>query len=303
MRILALDIGGTAIKSAIANEKGEISELKEHDTNAKNGGPYVVERALEIAHGYQDFECIGISTTGQVDPKEGSIVYANENVPQYSGMQVKKLFEQEFQKLTCVENDVNCAAIGETHYGAGKDFQDMLCVTYGTGVGGAIMIKRQIYGGSKGLAGEFGHIITHPNGKECGCGQHGCYEQYASTTALVREARKIDPKFYNGRIIFEEWEKGNVAVRMVVDDWINEIVFGLVTLIHIFNPNGLVLGGGILSEPYIEKEINKRIYKRVMQSYSDFKIVKAQLKNTAGLLGASVIAFKHKIGMYDPFDR
>ena len=90
---------------------------------------------------------------------------------------------------------------------------------------------------------------------------------------------------------------------MVVDDWINEIVFGLVTLIHIFNPNGLVLGGGILSEPYIEKEINKRIYKRVMQSYSDFKIVKAQLKNTAGLLGASVIAFKHKIGMYDPFDR
>ena len=99
MRILALDIGGTAIKSAIANEKGEISELKEHDTNAKNGGPYVVERALEIAHGYQDFECIGISTTGQVDPKEGSIVYANENVPQYSGMQVKRIFEQEFQKL------------------------------------------------------------------------------------------------------------------------------------------------------------------------------------------------------------
>ena len=74
------------------------------------------------------------------------------------------------------------------------------------------MIKRQIYGGSKGLAGEFGHIITHPNGKECGCGQHGCYEQYASTTALVREARKIDPKFYNGRIIFEEWEKGNYVI-------------------------------------------------------------------------------------------
>ena len=97
MRILAIDIGGTAIKSAIANEKGEITELKEHATNAKEGGPAVMKTALEIAHSYQDFECIGISTTGQVDSKRGVIVYANENVPHYTGTNVKKLFEDEFQ--------------------------------------------------------------------------------------------------------------------------------------------------------------------------------------------------------------
>ena len=299
MRILAIDIGGTAIKSAIANEKGEIIDLKEHPTNAKEGGPAVMKTALEIAHTYQNFECIGISTTGQVDPKQGVIVYANENVPRYTGTNVKKIFEDEFHILTCVENDVNCAAVGETHYGAGRGLKDLLCITYGTGVGGAIVINRQIYGGAHGLAGEFGHLITHPNGKQCGCGQHGCYEQYASTTALVREARRVDPRLVNGRLIFEEWHKGNVAIRMIVDDWIDEIVVGLVTLIHIFNPNGIILGGGVLSEPYIESEINRRIYKRVMESYSDFRVVKAELKNTAGLLGASVIAFKNKIGMYE----
>lgn len=295
MKILAIDIGGTAIKSAIANERGEIAEYKETPTNAKNGGAYVMQHALEIARSYSDFEAIGISTTGQVDPHEGIIVYANENVPDYSGTNVKKIFKDEFDMTVTVENDVNAAAIGETHYGAGRGYKDILCVTYGTGVGGAIMINRRIYGGANGLAGEFGHIITHPDGKQCGCGQHGCYEQYASTTALVREARKIDPSLINGRLIFEEWHNGNTAVRMVVDDWIDEIVFGLVTLIHIFNPSALILGGGILAEPYIENEINKRIYKKVMASYGGFKVVKAELKNTAGLLGASVLAFKEKI--------
>jgi glucokinase len=302
MRILALDIGGTAIKSAITNEKGEVTELKEHDTNAKDGGGAgVMRRAVEIAKSYENFEAIGISTMGQVDSKNGVIVYANENIPEYTGTNVKKIFEDTFHVLTAVENDVNCVAVGETHFGAGRGFQDLLCLTYGTGVGGAIMINRRIYGGNKGLAGEFGHIITHPNGRQCGCGQHGCYEQYASTTALVREARKIDPGLYNGRLIFDEWHKGNVAVRMVVDDWIDEIVFGLVTLVHIFSPNAIILGGGILAEPYIEHEINRRIYKRVIESYTDFQVLKAELKNTAGLLGAAAIAFKKKIGMYDPF--
>lgn len=290
MKILALDIGGTAIKSAIANENGELSEFQENPTNAKNGGPYVMEHAMEIAACYSGFDAIGISTTGQVDSAQGVIVYANENVPEYSGTNVKQLFEDKFHVPVVVENDVNSAAIGETHYGAGRGFQDLLCVTYGTGIGGAIVIRRQIYGGSRGLAGEFGHIVTHPDGRQCACGQHGCYEQYASTTALVREARKVDPALTNGRLIFDEWHRGNTAIRMIVDDWIDEIVFGLVTLVHIFNPNALILGGGILAEPYIENEINKRLFKRVMQSYSNFTVVRAQMKNTAGLLGASYLA-------------
>lgn len=290
MRILAIDIGGTAIKSAITDEKGHVYEIKETDTKAKNGGPYVMQRALEIAHSYSDFEVIGISTTGQVDSKNGVIVYANENVPNYTGINVKEIFEKEFNIPTFVENDVNSAAVGETHYGAGRDFNDLLCVTYGTGIGGAIVINRQIYGGTNGLAGEFGHIVTHPHGKTCGCGQDGCYEQYASTTALVREAKRLSPDYINGRVIFEDWHKGDEQVKKVVDNWIDEIIIGLVTIIHIFNPNALILGGGILAESYIENEINRRLGIRVMKSYQTFKVRKAELKNTAGLLGASYIA-------------
>lgn len=290
MRILALDIGGTAIKSAIANENGGITDFKEHETNAKNGGAYVMKKAVEIAKTYSDFDVIGISTAGQVDSKTGVIVYANENIPEYTGTNVREIFENEFHVPTYVENDVNSAAIGETQYGAAREFNDLLCLTYGTGIGGAIVHNRQIYGGAKGLAGEFGHIITHPDGRLCACSQHGCYEQYASTTALIREVKRLYPELTNGRLIFDEWHRGNENVKRIVDDWIDEIVFGLVTLIHIFNPNALVLGGGILAQPYIENEINKRIYKRVMKSYSDFVIVKAELKNTAGLLGASYIA-------------
>ena len=289
MRILAIDIGGTAVKTAITDENGHVSELKEFETNAKNGGPYVMQHVLEIAHGYQDFEAIGISTTGQVDSKKGVIVYANENVPNYTGTNVKELFEAEFQVPTYVENDVNAAAMGETYFGAGRDFNDLLCVTYGTGIGGAIIINRQIYGGTRGLAGEFGHIVTHPGGKTCGCSQDGCYEQYASTTALVREAKRLDPTLTNGRIIFDQWHRGNDEVKNVVDNWIDEIVIGLVSLIHIFNPNALILGGGILGESYIENEINKRIGRKVIASYSKFKVVKAELKNTAGLLGVTYI--------------
>lgn len=287
MKILAIDIGGTAIKSALTDEKGQISELKEIETNGKEGAQLVIDKAIEIARSYEGFEAIGISTTGQVNVEEGSIIFAGEAIVGYTGMHVRSQFEEAFHLPVIVENDVNAAAIGETQFGAGRDYTNMLCITYGTGVGGAIVINRKVYRGSTGLAGEFGHIVTHPSGKTCACGQDGCYEQYASTTALVREAKRLDKGLLNGRLIFDEWHKGNMEIKNVVDNWIDEIVFGLVTLIHIFNPNGIVLGGGILNESYIENEINKRIYRRVMPSYSAFKIVKAELKNTAGLLGAA----------------
>lgn len=287
MRILSLDIGGTAVKSAITDEKGHVFEYAETETNAKNGAEFVVERLLEISHRYSDFELIGISTRGQVDAEEGKIIFVDDNMPGFTGTNLKELFEKEYNVPTYVENDVNAAAIAETYYGAGRDFKNMLCLTFGTGIGGAIVINRKLYRGSTGLAGEFGHIVTHPDGKTCACGQDGCYEQYASTKALVREAKRLDKSLNDGRAIFNEWYMGNDEIKTIVDGWIDEIVFGLVTLIHIFNPDGIVLGGGILSESYIENEINKRIYRRVMPSYDKFKIVKAELKNTAGLLGAA----------------
>lgn len=287
MRIVALDIGGTSIKSGIWDGSG-VLEFKEHATNAKNGGRYVMERACEILHQYSGYDGIGISTAGQVNPVEGFIRYANENIPDYTGMRVKALLESEFTVPVAVENDVNAAAIGEGQFGAGRKFKDFLCITYGTGVGGAIVLDKKIYTGSTFSAGEFGGIMVHPEDSVYGEPFCGCYEKYASTTALVRKAMEYNPELDNGRKIFAKL--GEPQVRGIINSWIDEIVYGLISVIHIFNPSAIVLGGGIMSQPYILEEIRKKAYARVMSSFRSVELCQAELGNQAGILGAAYLA-------------
>lgn len=162
--VAALDIGGTSIKSGLWDGT-RLLRTAEQDTNAKNGGAYVMERAIEILKSYQPFDAIGISTAGQVDSVRGCIRYANENIPGYTGMEVRRILEEEFHVPVAVENDVNAAAAGEAAFGAGKEEKDFLCITYGTGVGGAIVINGSVYTGSAFSAGEFGGILVHPEAR------------------------------------------------------------------------------------------------------------------------------------------
>ncbi len=164
-------------------------------------------------------------------------------------------------------NDVNAAAIGEGAFGAAKGFSDFLCLTFGTGIGGGIILGGKVLRGSGGVAGEVGHLITHKDGLPCGCGGRGCYEQYASTTALVRDAKKVCPSCENGRIIFQEMAAGNTAVKGAVDKWIEEIACGLASLIHTFNPPCIVLGGGIMNEPYIQEGLETALRAVAMESF------------------------------------
>lgn len=289
MKIVALDIGGTSIKSGIWTG-GEPQEIKEWATNAKNGGAYVMERAREIIRSYGEFEAIGISTAGQVDSEKGCIRYANDNIPGYTGMKIRDILEKEFGVPAAVENDVNAAAVGEGQFGAGKGYRDFLCITYGTGVGGSIVIDGQVYTGSAFSAGEFGGILIHPQAVKENDPFSGCYENYASTTALVRQAKKYDRELDNGRKIFEEME--NPAVRRIVDDWIDEIVYGLKTLIHIFNPPCVILGGGVMAQPYIVEEVKKKTMGLIMSSFRNVEVKRALLGNQAGILGAAYLASK-----------
>ena len=282
--ILALDVGGTAIKSALV-KNSKIVKSFEFPSNAHLGGPHLLQNMFQVIERYSDYDVIGISTTGQVDSLNGSIVYANENVPNYTGTNLKEIITGRYHKPVFVENDVNAAALGECYYGAGKTESDFLCLTYGTGIGGAIIKNKQVYKGSSGSAGEFGHIITHPNDITCSCGQKGCYECYASATALVRRVSLEHPNLTNGRMIFEAFHQGDTSVMRLVDEWINEIVLGLVSLVHIFNPNLIVLGGGIMSQPYIIEAVDKKIHQNIMKSFSHVKIRAANLDNNAGIFG------------------
>lgn len=286
-KIAVLDIGGTSIKSGIWCG-GELTKVREWDTNARNGGACVMERAKEILRGYREYQAIGISTAGQVDSKEGRILYANENIPDYTGMPVREILEREFAVPVAVENDVNAAAAGEARFGAGIGRRDFLCITYGTGVGGAIVINREVYTGSTFSAGEFGGIIVHPEDRVAGSPFSGCYEKYASTAALVRRAKEIDGGLDSGRKIFERLSEQEV--RALVDSWIDEIVYGLITVIHIFNPSCIILGGGVMAQPYVIRRVREKTQCGIMDSFRDVELLPASLGNQAGMLGAAWLA-------------
>lgn len=290
MAVMVLDIGGTAIKSALYND-GMLTDIKETPTEAAQGGAHVVNRIKEIIKEYQcnhSFERVGISTAGQVDSVRGEIIYANENIPGYMGTKLKNIVEEEFHVPVKVENDVNAAAIGEAAFGAGKSYKEFVCLTYGTGVGGAIFTNGELYTGSSYSAGEFGAIVTHPEDRVLGKDMFtGCYEKYASVTALVNSALRVDASLTSGRKIFE-WI-GEPKVKEVVDRWILEIIYGLTSVIHMLNPECVILGGGVMEQPYVLERLREQLYQHIMSSYHHVVIEKAALGNRAGMLGAAVL--------------
>lgn len=315
MKILVFDIGGTAIKYGIC-EDGRLLTASEVPTHAENGGRHVINTIIQLAKeafdtipftsSHAPFDAIGISTAGQVDSENGCILYANSNLPGYTGMKIRKELEAEFHVPIMVENDVNCAAIGEAVYGAGKNVDSFLCLTYGTGVGGAIVQNKKIYHGSSFSAGEFGGIVTHGdvrfatnknlmNSIDTSIGNskadavtetdyfNGCYERYASVTALVQKATEYDMSLTNGRVIFEHLN--DPQVLNILNHWVDEIALGLVTLIHIFNPPCIVLGGGIMTQPLILNTLKDKLFSQIMPTFSHIKLVTAELGNHAGLCG------------------
>lgn len=291
MRILAIDIGGTAIKYGIVNGDYAVTQAFEIPTEAHLGGTHLPNKLINIIGDFADsIDCIGISTAGQVDSVSGKILHACDTIPNYTGVELQKPIFERFHLPIRVENDVNCAAIGEAQFGAGRGYSDFLCLTYGTGVGGALFLDGRLYTGSRFSAGEFGHIVTHKGGRACTCGHKGCYEMYASTSALVNDVLAATGKSLTGREIFAPEHFADAGVRKVIDNWIDEVVEGLSSLIYIFNPPCIVLGGGIMGEDHVISEIDRRIRARSVHSFQSVAIRKAELKNQAGMLGAACLA-------------
>ena len=288
MKILVFDIGGTSIKYGTCVDNALV-EVKEIPTEAKKGGRHIMDTLISLIEPQSGYDAIGISTAGQVNADGGYIIYANENIPGYTGTQIKAELEERFHVPVAVENDVNAAALGEAICGAGRAHEDFLCLTYGTGVGGAIIQNRQVYHGSSFSAAEFGAIVTHADQRLAGSDYFdGCYERCASTTALVRMATAYRPELDNGRKIFENLDDPNVV--QILDRWVDEILLGLSSLIHIFNPACIVLGGGIMVQPLIMELIHRKLPKYIMPSFAHVAIRPAELGNSAGLLGACYLA-------------
>lgn len=298
-KVACFDVGGTFIKYGIVNEEGEIlakSKIHTPKHNCKKEIPKIIIQKINEFKKDFNFNSVGISTAGKVDSEKGEIVYASENLPGYTGTKLSKEVKINTGLKCYVENDVNAAALAEGWKGVSKGISTFMCITLGTGVGGAIIIDDKLYKGVMGGSGEIGHMIINETGDKCNCGNNGCFERYASTAALIRNYSMksgLPKESLNGKDIFKKIENGDEQAIKAYKEFLSHIVTGLVNITHIFDPGLIVLGGGISAQgkPFFN-DLNRLFKDRVMSSYGEYtKIVQAQLGNDAGLLGACYITF------------
>lgn len=294
---LAIDIGGTSVKLGLVDETGGILAKAEESVSFDGWQTPILTTVLAAAERFltargkdpRALGGIGVSATGQINSHTGVVVGTCGNLPNYIGSSIKEQLEAKFHRPVTVANDANCMCLGEVWVGGAKGYTDVIGVTLGTGVGGGILTGGRLLEGARGLGGEMGHYRTHAqHGLLCTCGAVGCWEQYASTTALVRGAHAIDPNLKDGRAIFAAAEAGNPLVLDLIDRWTDEIAQGLAGMVHIFNPQLILIGGGVSAqEKFLIEPVAAKVRRSIMPAFAEgLEIRAAQLHNDAGMVGA-----------------
>lgn len=305
---LGVDIGGTAVKLGLVNEVGTIQSSNSYVLNFDNYKTPIMNTVIKSIYDYiklyninmREVKGIGVSATGQIDTQNGTVI--GGNIQSWIDVNIKKQVEDEFHIHTTVINDANAMIIGESWIGAAKGKSEVVGITIGTGVGGGILVDGNILLGSRGIAGELGHFSIQTNGIDCVCGNKGCYERYASTTALIHMVKcKYDQlditeekDRINGRFIFEYAQQGDQRILSIMNEWLDYISFGLVSLVHIFNPEIIVVGGAVCQQTKLFMEpLKEKIMANVMPKFKQLEITAATLKNDAGLVGAVYYNLQH----------
>lgn len=301
MNVACFDIGGTFVKYSVINQKGEIlfrDKLPTPNKDGKTEIPRLLTDKIKDMSLYFKIDSVGISTAGQVDSQKGEIIFATDNIPGYTGAKLSSHLRYEFNLPSYVENDVNAAAMGEMWMGAAKGKKNFLCITLGTGIGGAIVIDRKLYKGVNGGAGELGHMVINYSGERCRCGLEGCFERYASTSALVRayqremESSSLKAQDVNGELIMDKVRSGDAMANRIYSQFLEHLATGVASAVHILDPGFVVIGGGISAQGDVFLEEFTKVFKqKVMKSYADkTEIALASLKNDAGVLGAAYLS-------------
>lgn len=308
---IGIDLGGTNIAAGIVDKTGKII--------AKDSVPTLNTRPIEaimldmtklcktlLDKSQMDInkiEAVGIGCPGTVDNKNGIISYSN-NIPM-KNVPMRKFMEKQLNISVNLENDANAAALGE-YTANGHNASSYILITLGTGIGGGAVINSKIYRGFNGVGIEPGHMTLINGGERCTCGKHGCWETYGSVTALINQTKlkmtdnldslmhKISGKFgeVNGRVAFEAAKAGDRAGLEVVEKYTEYVADGITSVINIFEPEILVIGGGISKEgEYLLNPIRKFVEINEFNKYRPkTKIEIASLNNDAGIIGAALSA-------------
>ena len=290
---LCIDIGGTAIKYGIYNELGENrQEAKSTLVKQTNEGSEIMDRVMDIVSAtIEKGEIAGIcvSSAGVIDSVSGEVIYSGYTIPNYTGTPIKAILEKKFSIPCEVENDVNSACLGEYWLGAGRNSTSLVCLTIGTGVGGAIMLDNKLIHGHSHTAGEIGYMnILGEN-----------FQDLASTSSLIKIVKERKNKD-NLQVItcyevFELAKQGDIICIEEIDNMVRVLALGITNLMYLFNPETLILGGGIMAQKEMLKEkIEKAVSETVISPMFNKTSIKfAEQGNDAGLLGA-LYHFKNK---------
>ncbi|MGN0995982.1 MAG: ROK family protein [Candidatus Ventricola sp.] len=299
--ILSIDIGGTAVKLGLVDRQGVVHARTEASVCFDGYATPILTTVIREAQAFlareqAQVEGCGVSATGQVDDRLGVVIGTNGKIPHYEGAQLGRELEAALGVPVFALNDANAAALGECFAGRARGMDNVLMITLGTGVGGGIVLGGKIFGGTRGIAGELGHFTLYQDGIPCPCGKRGCFESYAATTALVRRAQEATGEAaLDGRAIFARAAAGDPVMRDVLDSWIDDIAAGISGLVHIFNPQMVLIGGGVSAqEELLIAPLRQRVLSQVMPRFAEgLQIEAATLSNDAGLIGAAKFCMDH----------
>ena len=307
--VLAADLGGTNLRVAAIDRAGKILYRTKSETPKSERADEILQAITQAIR-----ECekavekkgaiiaVGAAVPATVNSKDGVMLKA-PNLPALDGIGFSDAISDELNLPVILENDANSAAIGEHWLGASKNYDNSICVTLGTGVGGGIIISGEILRGADGTAGEIGHICVEPFGASCGCGSRGCVEQYSSASAIVRMIRELENQYPDSVLptkmtcssldVYEAGKAGDELALEVFRRMGFYLGIALADLTNVLNPDAIVIGGGAaagwdLFINHVRNEISNRAFK---EPADRVKLVRAELGDDAGILGVARLAF------------
>ncbi len=285
----SIDIGGTAVKYGLVSEAGKVLWSKQIKTSNYNDINDLIGVLFELIEDEKErISGIGISCTGKINKDTGEIIGGVEIMKNWLNTPLKAIFEEKFKVPVYVDNDVKCIGLNELWLGVGKNVNNFICIAIGTGIGGVVVDDCKIVRGKNNFAGEIGHTILEFNGKPCGCGKNGCFEQYGSMSALLSEVNKITGEVLDGKEIFEKVKISEKTYISITEKWINYIARGVANTVLLLNPEIIVIGGAVSvqKELFLDK-LEVEVKKYLTKEHSEnIKLVPATNFNNAGMLGA-----------------
>ncbi len=311
---IAMDVGGTQYRVAVVDRDGTLVAVHKGKTQASEGPQGATQRIMDAVSsvveeaGTPPLLGIGASMAGPVDPATG-VLHHPPNLPGWNGYTIKPALEEAFGISVYVDNDANLAVAGEHRFGAGQNMSHLIYMTISTGVGGGIMINGEVLHGARGFAAEVGHIIVEPAGPKCACGNTGCLEVMASGTAIARRAsselgqgkggplRQIaTPDSVTAKDVGEAARQGDPLALEIMRDVAVYTAYGIISLIHIFDPEAVLLGGGITRDyDLIRPTLETTVEERLMGHQKGRNLVHpCALGDEVSLYGAAALVFDQR---------